>query len=197
MSVATIPARAGWSTEVKAGQAFRITDVAGSQAADLWVYNKADMEEFLSTLHTAVMMKGIYPRPGWNFFSNHRRPILEFLEDTSTGEHDLLRPACDPYWYEHLGAEPGHGSCQENFQKQMHELGYERAWATQPVNLFTNCKVEGEEGALVLGPSSSSAGDYVTLKALIDCHVIISACPQDMLGIFDGGPTELEFRLVD
>ena len=62
----------------------------------------------MSGRHTRVYMDEIYPRAGCTFYSNERRPILEFTEDTSPGKHDCIVAACDPYRYEHLGAEPAH-----------------------------------------------------------------------------------------
>jgi uncharacterized protein YcgI (DUF1989 family) len=37
----------------------------------------------------------IYPEVGWTFVTNERRPILEFIDDTSPGRHDCLAAACD------------------------------------------------------------------------------------------------------
>ena len=48
---AHIPARTGWSEQLATGQSFRIIDVEGGQAADLWAFNLEDPDEFLSAQH--------------------------------------------------------------------------------------------------------------------------------------------------
>jgi len=40
-----IPARAGWSREIKAGQTLRIVDLEGKQAVDFLCYNARDYED--------------------------------------------------------------------------------------------------------------------------------------------------------
>ena len=92
-----IPARTSWSARLDAGASFRIIDVEGGQAADLFVYNPAKPTEYLSGRHTRVHMGEAYPRAGWTFVSNQRRPMLEFTEDTSPGRHDCLVAACDQF----------------------------------------------------------------------------------------------------
>ena len=44
-------------------------------------------------------------------------------------------------------------------------------------------------------PAASSAGDAVVLMALLDCLVVVSACPQDIIGInLRPGPLRIEVR---
>ena len=49
-----IPARTGWSARLPAGQAFRVIDVEGGQAADLFAFNAEDTDEYLSAQHSRV-----------------------------------------------------------------------------------------------------------------------------------------------
>ena len=37
----------------------------------------------------------------------------------------------------------------------------------------------------------SKAGDAATFRALMECIVVLSACPQDIVGFQPGGPTDM------
>jgi len=196
MTRTEIPARTGWSGALKEGQSFSVIDVDGGQAADLWAFNSADVEEFLSAHHTRVMNAEVYPRVGWTFYTNERRPILEFADDTSPGRHDCLAAACDKIRYELLGAGPDHGSCEENLQAETRRHGFEVRHAPQPINVFANFRAQ-EDGAFVLHDCVTKAGDAATFKVLMDCVVVLSACPQDIIQFQPGGPSDMAVEVSD
>jgi uncharacterized protein len=50
------------------------------------------------------------------------------------------------------------------------------------------------DGTLVPHPASSRAGDFVAFRAELDCLVVLSACPMDIVAISAGGITPLELR---
>jgi uncharacterized protein YcgI (DUF1989 family) len=170
--------------------------VQGGQGVDLWVFNAEDPQEFLSAGHTLVQMGQIYPQKGWTFVTNERRPILEFTDDTSPGRHDCLAAACDRSRYELLGGGPEHGSCEQNLQSEVRKHGFELAHAPQPINVFANFRV-GPNGEYELLELISRPGDAATFKVLMDSVVVISACPQDMVPIFPGGPSDMAVEIVD
>ena len=41
------------------------------------------------------------------------------------------------------------------------------------------------------------AGDYVELRAEMDCFVVVSACPQDIVAINNNDPTPVAIELLD
>jgi len=187
-----IPARTGWSARLKEGQSFSVIDVEGGQAADLFAFNAENTDEFLSAQHTRVSMGKIYPEVGWTFVTNERRPILEFTDDTSPGRHDCLAAACDKARYVQLGGGEDHGSCEENLQAEARKHGFEVAHAQQPINVFANFRVYSEEGGRFdLEECVSKPGDAATFKVLMDSIVVLSACPQDIVGFQPGGPTDM------
>ena len=190
-----IPARTGWSGRLDAGQEFRVVDVEGGQAADLWVFNVNDTDEFMSAQHSRVHMGEVYPRVGWTLVSNERRPILEFVDDTSPGRHDCLAAACDRFRYEQLGAGPAHGSCEENLQAEARRHGFEVAHAPQPFNVFANFRAY-PDGRFELEECVTRPGDAATFKVLMDSIVVLSACPQDIVGFQPGGPTDMAVELL-
>jgi uncharacterized protein len=195
MTVIDVPAREGRGVRVAAGQRFRVIDVEGGQVADTFAFRADDVSEYHSAEHTRAVVSRLFPRVGEHFVTNHRRPILRLEEDTSPGIHDMLCAACDPERYTGLGVEGWHASCQENLRRAMADLGVADVEVPQPINLFMNIPVR-EDGELGWEPAPTSAGDAVTLRAEMDCFVVVSACPQDIVPINGLNPTGIAIELV-
>jgi uncharacterized protein len=195
MTLIDVPAREGRGVRVAAGQRFRVIDVEGGQVADTFAFRADDVSEYHSAEHTRAVVSRLFPRVGEQFVTNHRRPILTLVEDRSPGIHDMLCAACDPERYSGLGVEGWHASCQENLRRAMGELGVPEVEVPQPVNLFMNIPVR-EGGALGWEPAPTAAGDSVTLRAEMDCYVVVSACPQDIVPINGLNPTPIAIELL-
>jgi uncharacterized protein len=195
MTVIDVPAREGRGVRVAAGQRFRVIDVEGGQVADTFAFRADDVSEYHSAEHTRAVVSRLFPRVGEHFVTNHRRPILTLVEDRSPGIHDMLCAACDPERYTGLGVEGWHASCQENLRRAMAELGFDRVEVPQPINLFMNIPVL-DGGELGWEPAPTQPGDSVTLRAEMDCVVVISACPQDIVPINNGNPTAIAIDLL-
>ena len=54
----------------------------------------------------------------------------------------------------------------------------------------------GNRNSLSFQPARCKAGDFVVLRAEMDCVVVFSACPQDMLPINNGITTEAHFEVI-
>jgi uncharacterized protein len=193
--VLEVPAREGRGVRVAAGERFRVIDVEGAQVADTFAFRADDISEYHSAEHTRASVSRLFPRVGESFFTNRRRPILTLEDDPTPGVHDMLCAACDPARYANLGVEGWHASCQENLERAMAALGHEQIEIPQPINLFMNIPV-GEDGALGWEPAPTRAGDGVTLRAEMDCLVVVSACPQDIVPINGGNPTPVAIELL-
>ena len=50
-------------------------------------------------------------------------------------------------------------------------------------NVFMNIPVGEDRNSLELRPTVCSPGDHVILRAEMDCFVVFSSCPQDILPI--------------
>jgi uncharacterized protein len=190
-----IPAREGRSAHVEAGQSFRVTDREGGQVGDLFAFSAAGPSEFASAEHTRAFVSRLFPRVGEPFVTNLRRPILVLERDESPGVHDMLCAACDPERYAGLGVDGWHASCEENLREAMRRLGYESIEIPQPINLFMNIPVAAD-GELGWEPAPTQPGDGVVLRAEMDCIVVVSACPQDIVPINGGNPTSLAIELL-
>ena len=195
MTLIDVPAREGRGVRVAAGHRFRVIDVEGGQVADTFAFRADDVSEYHSAEHTRAVVSRLFPRVGEQFVTNHRRPILTLVEDRSPGIHDMLCAACDPERYSGLGVEGWHASCQENLRRAMGELGVPEVEVPQPINLFMNIPVR-EGGALGWEPAPTAAGDSVTLRAEMDCYVVVSACPQDIVPINGLNPTPIAIELL-
>jgi len=182
-----VPAREGRALRVAAGRAFRVIDVAGGQVGDLFAF--AGPDEYLSASHTRAHARRLFPVVGEAFHSNRRRPLLELVAGDDPGVHDMLIAACHPERYQELGVHGPHASCAENLLQ-----AFPAPFVPQPVNLFMQIPVTGAE--LEFLPAPTAPGDSVTLRALADLDVVLSACPQDVLRINGGQPTALEIELL-
>ena len=177
-----VPARKGRAERLTKGQAIKIINTHGVQVCDTWCFSAEDLHEFLSVEHMRPTLGAIFPKKGQPMHSNRRRPILILEEDTSPGIHDTLIAACDDYRYGLLGCKEYHDNCTDNLIAAMRQIGLTPPEVPSPVNLWMNIPI-GSDGSTQWGEPLSKPGDYVVLRAAMDCIVAMSACPQDILPI--------------
>ena len=178
----TVPARKGRAARLTKGQAIKIINTHGLQVCDTWAFSADDLKEFLSVEHMRPTLGSIFPKKGQPLHTNRRRPILILEEDTSPGIHDTLIAACDDYRYGLLGCKEYHDNCTDNLRAGMRQLGLEVPEVPSPLNLWMNIPFAAD-GTQSWGEPLSKPGDYVILRAELDCIVAMSACPQDILPI--------------
>jgi uncharacterized protein YcgI (DUF1989 family) len=193
----TLPARRGKAVRLQKGQSLKVINTRGQQVVDTWAFNAEDLGEFMSMEHLRQVINRIMPRVGDPLATNRRRPILTLLEDTSPGVHDTLLAACDIWRYCNLGCTGYHDNCRDNLFAGMAELGLTPPECPSSLNLWMNTPVVDGLGIDWL-PPVSRPGDYVVLRAELDCIVAMSACPQDMVPIngVDLMPTEAHYQLI-
>ena len=196
-SLIAIPARRGKAAHVNAGQSVKVINTHGRQVVDTWAFRRDDLTEFMSMEHSRTALARIMPEVGQSMVTNRRRPILTLVDDTSGGIHDTLLAACDRYRYELLGCEGYHDNCTDNLAAALAALGMTPPETPSPWNLFMNIPVSAD-GSVGFEPPVCQPGDYVTLRAEMDCIVAFSACPQDMVPIngADCVPTEAHFQII-
>ena len=195
--IITIPARRGKAAVIKEGQSFQVINTHGSQVVDTWAFNADDLSEFQSNEHTRPTLLNMTFKPGDCLYTNRRRPFWKSVADNSGGVHDLLMAACDNYRYQLLGCTEYHDNCQDNLVAAMKEVGLATPEIPSPMNLFMNIPWT-PTGELAWEAPVSSSGDYIQFKALMDCVIAFSACPQDILPIngVNRKPTEAHFRVL-
>lgn len=180
-----VPARHGKALRLAAGQTLQVVSADGTQVADFWAFNAADLGEVLSMEHTRSVTSRISPRAGDVLVSNHRRPMFCFTEDTSPGLHDTQLCACNRYLYEQLGCRDYHRNCEDNLHEGLAEIGLSSPFTPAPFNLFMNVPVLADRTIERREPETKP-GDYVRLRAEMDLIAVISACPQDITTINGG-----------
>jgi uncharacterized protein YcgI (DUF1989 family) len=196
-NLVTIPARKGKAAVLRKGQSVRVINTHGSQVVDTWAFSRRDPREFMSMEHTRTHLLRLVPKVGDALVTNRRRPILTLVEDTSPGIHDTVLAACDRYRYEQLGCKEYHDNCTDNLAAALAEEGMAPPETPAPLNLFMNIPWSSD-GSLRFEPAVSKRGNYVTLRAEMDCVVAFSACPQDMVPINGPAmtPMEAQFEIL-
>lgn len=190
--VYTVPARQGRAVRLRRGQLIRIVNTHGTQVCDTWAFNAQDLSEFVSMEHARAWIDRLTPRPGDALVSNRRRPMLTLLADTSPGVHDTLIAPCDIDRYRTLGVSGYHDSCADNLRMALKAIGLRTGEVPCALNLWMNIPVGAEQGIQWL-PPVSRPGDSVDLRAEMDCVLVMSACPQDIVAINALDPREVHF----
>ena len=147
--------------------------------------------------HTRTALGRIYVKKGDILVTNRRRPLIEIVEDTSPGVHDILIACCDHARYQQLGASNYHDNCADNFRMSLMAINVPIKHVPSPFNIWMNIPVSGKQGEYTWEAPISSKGDFIKLAAHEDCIVVMSACPQDMTPVNGIGilPSKLEFEL--
>jgi len=193
--VYTVPARNGRAVRLTCGQVIRIINTHGTQVCDTWAFKADDLSEFMSMEHARAWIDRIIPRVGDPLVTNRRRPIMTLIADTSPGVHDTLMAACDAYRYTTLGVKDYHDNCADNMRMALKAIGLRAREVPQPFNVWMNIPVASDGSVQWLAPVSK-AGDYIDLRAEMDCIVVMSACPQDIIPINDNHPVEVQFVVL-
>jgi len=193
----TLAATRGAAFRIASGSAIAVINTHGSQVVDTWAFCADDIDHHLSMQHTRAHTTQLMPMTGSILYTNRREPILRIEADTSPGIHDTLIPACDRWRYELLGHVGYHRNCCDNLQEALGALGLRASYVPAPLNLFMNIPV-GPSGGLSFEAPVSKPGDRVVLRALRDCIVVLSACPQDMVPINGANltPMDVEVALI-
>lgn len=191
-----IPPRCGMAVRVAAGQVLTVTNPAGFQVCDFWVFNALDLQEYSSMEHLHTALLSIFPRVGDGVTSNLRNSLMTITADTSPGVHDTVIASCDHARYQQLGCSEYHDNCADNLRQAMLAIGLRAPALPAPFNLWMNVPVQ-PDGAASFKPPVSKPGDYMSFRAEMDVIAVMSACPQDVTPVNGEGtvPDRLEFRV--
>lgn len=192
---AEVPARQGIALRLKKGTVIRLTNTHGTQVIDTWAFCADDMSEYMSMEHSRAFLLKVSPETGDTMLTNRRRPILTLVEDTSPGQHDTLIAACDITRYRQLGVEGYHDSCTDNLHAGLASIGLTSVITPSPLNIFMSVPITAE-GRLSFDAPLSKAGDYLELRAEMDCVLAMSACPQDITLVNGKGPKPFHYCIA-
>ncbi len=190
-----IPPYEGRGALLKPGEELIIIDMEGKQVGDFVCFNRNDPKEFVSPVHMRASLSSIRLKPGDVLYSNRRRPLMAFVEDT-VGKHDFFFPACDYYRYKIDFGMEDHPNCHDNLNKALREFGLGNEPVPDPINLFMN-NVLDDQGDYEIHEPLSKPGDYVRLKALEEVVIACSTCSQDMAPVNGFKVTSLKMQIVE
>ncbi|MDD5200788.1 MAG: urea carboxylase-associated family protein [Terrimicrobiaceae bacterium] len=175
-----IPAGDGWLHPIRRGQALRIVDLEGNQAADTLFYNLHDLSERYSAQDTIREQGAIYLTTGTILLSNLCRPMLTITADTC-GRHDTLGGACaaESNMVRYALDKRFMHACRDTFLLQiaLSGLPLTKRDLAHNINFFMNVPVT-PEGGLRFEDGVSEPGKYVEMRAEMDVYCLLSNCPQ-------------------
>ncbi|KAK3182400.1 hypothetical protein K4F52_006224 [Lecanicillium sp. MT-2017a] len=211
----TVPARSYAFQHLRKGEAIKVIQTHGRQVVDTWAFAQPNGTDgsngrppaHMSMAQTRVFNYRLFPKLGQDFRDTRRAPILTLEEDTSPGVHDALFSACSPERYVILGAGKDHDSCAMNLLAGLKAAGephllkaaelVEAGWVPDPLNLFMNVPVLSTETYEIecISPVSRP-GDYVVLRAVKDCTIVMSACPMDLNDCNGGKTSSADYEVL-
>ena len=173
---AVIAPRSGTAVRLRAGEVLTVIDPMGRQVSDLVAFAAEDLREVLSNGRTFDYEETIRLTAGNRIWSNRSRVMLEIVAD-SVGQHDFLLTPCSEATFRHFyPTKPVHRGCMGNLVEALAPYGVEEHQIPTAFNLFMNVPVDAESGKVRVLPPISKAGDSITLRALIDLVVGLTAC---------------------
>ena len=101
------------------------------------------------------------------------------IVDDNVGTHDIMMSGCHSYVYEHVFKVGPRNGCLENLGTSLMPYGISKDDIPDPFDIFMDTGIT-ETGELYIGKAPSTAGDYIDLRAEMDCLVAVSACPDDL-----------------
>jgi urea carboxylase-associated protein 1 len=195
-----IPAGDYWIDTVKTGQALRIVDVEGNQAADTLFFNAADVAERYSAVDTIREQRNLYLSCGSNLLSTSGNLMAQIVADT-VGRHDTLGGACaaESNTVRYALDKRTMHACRDSYLLAVarhDQLGLGKRDLSHNINFFMNVPVT-TDGGLTFADGLSGPGQYVELRAAMDVIVLISNCPQLNNPCNAYNPTPLEVLIWD
>ncbi len=188
----TIPPRSGKAHRLEKGQSVRVINTHGNQVVDFWAlmpmisantwgWNTAGPSgptfPVAGTRWSPTAPPHPYPRGG------------QFARPPRHPDRPLRQRALRPLGLHPLSRQlPGQPPCGPRGARDHHSL-YARL--AQPVHEHP----WHPDGKLDWGNCLCKPGDNVVFKAEMDAIVAFSACPQDMLPINNGTPTEAHYEI--
>ena len=174
--IAEIAPRTGTALRLERGQVLKVIDPQGAQVSDLVAFNNADPRERISNGRTFDYEETVRLTHGNRLWSNRSQPMLAIIED-SVGRHDFLLTPCSEDTFAHFYPDkPRHRGCFGNLTEALASYGIARDDIPCAFNIFMNVPVDGESGRLTVQPPISRPGDFIRLRAEMDCIIGLTAC---------------------
>jgi uncharacterized protein YcgI (DUF1989 family) len=177
LEVIEICAASAKSFQVQRGQLLRIIDIEGKQVGDFICFNLHTLSDKFSAGRTRRNNGKLRVTKGDHLFSNLCNVMFTIEEDTC-GVHDLLCPSCCRWVFENIYKVAPKTGCFEHLALSLRPYGIGEQDIPDPFNIFMRTHVVASNRLEIEEPSSK-AGDYIDLRAEMDCLVAISSCAVD------------------
>lgn len=175
-TITHIPPRSGTAFRLERGQVLEVSDVMGSQVADLLAFNAADVREVISNGRTFDYEETLKLTTGNLLWSNRSNPLLTIVRD-DVGCHDFLLTPCSEATFRHFYPhQPVHRGCFGNLIEALAPYGVEPDMIPCAFNVFMNVPFDGQTGQLRVDPPVSRPGDVLQLEAQMDLVIGLTAC---------------------
>lgn len=172
--------------------------------------------QYFSASRTRSVLSKLVPsaQAGDVLYTNKSLPMFTLLEDTTSGVHDTIFGCCDRFRYHNLGVENyDHGSCAENMHLALEAAAANGVfrqgaispeWTPDPFNVFMNVPIltglsrASGGGKIACVAPESKAGEYLIMRAELDCLAVMSACPNDVIFGVNAGQCEIiDYEIID
>jgi len=178
MKTEVIEKQSGKAFTLRKGQCLRVINPEGEQVSDMVLFNSADTREKISAGKTFDFEESILLTKGNFLWSNKGDKLAHIKEDTN-GRNDFLLAPCSPETFQIMyGLKDYHPSCAENLALSLQPFGIEPHEIPTAFNIFMNVEFD-EQGKLTVSTPTSQAGDYLTIEALKDLVVGLTACSAE------------------
>ncbi len=182
-----LPESSAKAFEVKKGQVFRVSVPEGGTVGDFVAFSAANLKERFDQARTKVNNGKIFLTKGDKLYSKSNSPMFTIIEDTY-GIHDLQYGMCSRWVFENVMAEqvmaielrnkiPARG-CWENLTDALKPWNIEKEDIPSPFNIFQTVTIDTTTGKMTNRRVGTRPGDYIDLKAEMDCLVAISNSPK-------------------
>jgi uncharacterized protein len=179
-----VPAGGGAACIVRRGELLRVVDPEGQQVADFNAWSLADPRERFWSARTRIM-EAAHLTTGHRLWSSPNMEVMfTITADTVKRKpsplggtsHDLLWARCSARLWELRDGLSNMPSCQDNLARAIEPHGLSVYDVQDAFNIFMKTGLDPNDHLFNEDPESEP-GDYLELRAEIDCLVAVSSCP--------------------
>lgn len=192
----TIAHNRGASVELSAGD---LLHVRAHTIVDLVAFDRHDLTHRFDQARTKANQGTVFVTTGHRLISKDNVDMLRIEADSFDGHHDLQYGTCSRSRWEWTVREgraastylrdrmslddfPDHG-CLENILEGLEGYDVAPRDVPSPLNLFQHMEIDPDTGRMVHTTHRPAPGTgHVTLRALMDVLVAVSACPDLLVG---------------
>ncbi len=174
-----VPAGKLTALNLRAGQILRVVDLQGKQVVDIVALVSSDPTEQLSCVYSVVLNRCWKLTTGHVLYTTRARPLFTITADT-VGLHYAGGGYCtEEVNFLRYGVR-GSKNCGDNLRTALDMLGLGGTSFSLDSCFNVNMNLTYQpDGTMALNEPLSRPGDYLDLRAELDCAVALSNCPQD------------------